>query len=403
MLFDWLHFVTYGALSKKYRNDGPILASQYGAAASIIRSIAPDDSIGGLHTGSMYYKEGVQPIPAACLSIENSELLSRLQNRGYVLTANLTLPCRLLEQRNSRNIIFEIPGQSRNPEIAKQIVLIGGHTDSWECHHRGCQGAHDDGQGVIVCMEALQAIMKHLTSQHRTGCERTIRVVLFVDEECRQRGANAYYESCSVEDLRNHFIACETDLGAGPVIGFGVSSTNAINEESARDVVRDILQPMDLVMENWLQRESKKPRWRDLGNGTYDDNGEYMSNGDSICIAVGKDGKERKGSDSKVGSKGSDESFKISERQLKQSQSVNYVDSNWSGWGVDTYPLVGTGGVPGLLLRHEDTWWNNDYFHHHHTSSDTIDHVDEDLLMLNFLAMMSAAYLMANTHMEIPR
>jgi carboxypeptidase Q len=186
VLFDWQHFVTYGALSGKYRNNGPIFASQYGAVASIIRSIAPDDSIGGLHTGSMYYQDGIKEIPAACLSIENTELLSRLSRRGYNLDAKLVLPCKLLEPKNSKNIIFELPGQSKDPYIAKQIVLIGGHTDSWECHHRGCQGAHDDGQGVIVCMEALHAITKYTRS--KGGCERTIRVVLFVDEECRQTG-----------------------------------------------------------------------------------------------------------------------------------------------------------------------------------------------------------------------
>ena len=209
-------------------------------------------------------------------------------------------------------------------------------------------------------------------------------------------GANAYYDSCSEEDLRNHFIALETDLGAGPVIGFGVSSTKAENEEDAREVVRNVLTPMDEVMSTWLEKDSSKKQWTDMGNGTYDDNGVYMDNGDSVHLEVdqsSKDGKYWNGM----------KTMKIKDRQLKQYNTVSHVDSKWPGWGVDTMPLVKTGGVPGLLLRHEDTWWINDYFHHHHTSSDTIDHVDEDLLALNFMAVMSAAYLMANTTMEIPR
>ena len=113
----------------------------------------------------------------------------------------------------TRNIIFEIPGCGSNGN-ADEIVLIGGHTDSWECHHLSCQGAHDDGQGVMVCLEALKMIKD-------SGIipSRTIRCVLFVDEECRQSGAKAYLEQC--KDVEKIVCAMETDLGAGPVIGFG--------------------------------------------------------------------------------------------------------------------------------------------------------------------------------------
>ena len=70
----------------------------------------------------------------------------RLIKRGYTLTATVTLPCRRFEDRKSRNIIYEVQGST------DEVVLIGGHTDSWECHHLGCQGAHDDGQ---VCTHVI--------------------------------------------------------------------------------------------------------------------------------------------------------------------------------------------------------------------------------------------------------
>ena len=65
---------------------------------------------------------------------------NRLMKRGYLLSATITLPCRRYEDKKSRNIVYEIQGS------IDEVVLIGGHTDSWECHHLSCQGAHDDGQ-----------------------------------------------------------------------------------------------------------------------------------------------------------------------------------------------------------------------------------------------------------------
>ena len=173
--------------------------------------------------------------------------------------------------------------------------------------------------------------------------DRTIRCVLFVDEECRQSGATAYLEACT--DVDNITAAIETDLGAGPVIGFGFSGG-----DGGQAVVREILEPMSVI--NKFKKNLK------------DDEGKPLC-GENDC--------------------------------------VNRVDDSWSGAGVDTEPLIKRGGVPGLLLRHEDTFWLHDYFHHHHTASDTIDHVDQGLLMLNLHCMMSAAWLLDNTDKEIPR
>ena len=331
VLVDWQTFVTYGALSGAYRNDAASQAASYGAIGIVIRSIAPNGSIGGLHTGTMEYHESVTKIPACCLSAENTELLTRLHERGYQLNATLCLPCKELPPRESKNIIFDLPGCHDDPDVANSIVLIGAHSDSWECHHQACQGAHDDGQGIAVIMQVLHIIKKH----YPDGCMRTIRVVLFVDEEVRQSGASAYFESLSESELAKHYIVMETDLGAGPVCGFGFSSLNCDDKgEKARDIVKSILKPMN-----------------DL----------------------------------------------IHEKEV-----VNRIEKDWAGWGVDTYPLC-KAGIPGLLLRHEDTWWNGDYFHHHHTASDTIDHVDKSLLILNLKCMLAATFLCANSLEVIPR
>ena len=88
----------------------------------------------------MVYDDDIKPIPACCLSQENTEVLTRLSNRGYSLQGSLCLPCTQHTDSNSRNIIFDLPGCSTNPTIRESIVLIGAHTDSWECHHESCQG-----------------------------------------------------------------------------------------------------------------------------------------------------------------------------------------------------------------------------------------------------------------------
>ena len=93
----------------------------------------------------------------------------------------------------------------------------------------------------------------------------------------------------------------------------------------------------------------------------------------------------------------------ISTNHKGMSSKCNVVNDDWSGYGVDTAPLVLEGAVPGILLRHEDTWWYNDYFHHHHTASDTIDHVNPALLKLNLQCVAAATWLCANTEQEIPR
>jgi carboxypeptidase Q len=81
---------------------------------------------------------------------------------------------------------------------------------------------------------------------------------------------------------------------------------------------------------------------------------------------------------------------------------TNRVDESWSGRGVDIIPLIDE-GVPGLLLRHEDSWWYREYFHMHHTASDTIDHVDTNMLTLNLQVLLGAVWLLANSDFRMIR
>jgi carboxypeptidase Q len=337
VLLDYGSFTLYKDMSAPIRGGAAIEASRMGAACYLHRVLAPDGSTSGLHTGTIYpFPADVKPIPSAAVTIEDSELLSRLIRRGYALYGNVTLPCRRYADKASRNIIFEIAGSGPH---ADEVVLIGGHTDSWECHHLSCQGAHDDGQGVIVCMETLRSIQ-----QCGLVPARTIRCVLFVDEEVRQSGADEYLRACT--DVDKIVVALETDLGAGPVVGFGY--TGGLG---GAEVVSDILRPMSAL-------NSFKAGLRD-------------SKGNPLC---------------------------------KECDCVNRVDPDWLGWGVDTWPLVINEGVPGLLLRHEGTWWDADYFHNHHTASDCINNVDPGLLLLNQHAVTLATWLLANaTDVVIPR
>lgn len=238
VIFDYKRYIDYGS-HNSLRRYGPREASKYGALAALIRSIAPDSTTSGVHTGSQMpcdpsAVDEPQPIPAACMAVEDVELLSRLAARGHTLNVSLKLPCTQGVDKTSRNIVMEIPGS----DLAHQIVIVGGHTDSWDCQMQGCQGAHDDGQGVILSMDIVKLI-------HKLGLKprRTIRAVLFVDEEVSQSGANGYADAHAEEAKSNIVAAIETDMGVGPVAGFGFSGTPA-----ARAMLSAMLQPLQEVI-----------------------------------------------------------------------------------------------------------------------------------------------------------
>ena len=200
-------FTNYSA-TVQYRLHGPSRAARYGAVAAIVRSITPV-SLQTLHAGSVEYAEDQPKIPAAVTTIECAELLQRLQDRGEQLRLHLTMGAKFLPEAESANVVAEIRGREKPDEV----ILIGGHIDSWDI----CDGAHDDGGGCIVSWETVR-LLKTLGLRPR----RTIRVVLFTNEENGMRGGKGYRDAHKTE-LANHVLAIESDYGVFRPIGFGLS------------------------------------------------------------------------------------------------------------------------------------------------------------------------------------
>ncbi len=186
------------------RGAGPSDAARLGAIGLLIRSIGTDDNRLP-HTGATRYREGIPKIPAAALSAPDASLLTRLLERGPV-RVRFTLTCRTLPDGESANVIGDIPGR----EAPQEIVLLGAHLDSWDLG----TGAIDDAAGCGIVIEAARQIGL-LPKRPR----RTIRVVLFANEENGLKGGKAYAEAHAAE-LASHVAALEADLGQGPPLGF---------------------------------------------------------------------------------------------------------------------------------------------------------------------------------------
>ena len=204
-------FTTYGE-TVRYRVRGASEAAKYGAVAGLIRSVGPV-SLQTPHTGTLRYDEDLPQIPHAALTIEGAEMLQRMQDRGERVVVTLKMEAEMRGEALSRNVIAELVGRER-PE---EIVVIGGHIDSWDVG----QGAMDDAGGVIATWEVLN-ILKRLGLQPR----RTIRVVAWTNEENGLRGATAYRDA-HADELDNHVLAIETDSGVFAPVGFGVTASDA--------------------------------------------------------------------------------------------------------------------------------------------------------------------------------
>ena len=205
-----------------YRSNGASRAARHGAVAALVRSVSPV-SLQTPHTGARRYAEDQPRIPAAAITIEGAEMLARMQARGERLRARLRMGARFLPDAESANVVAELRGRER-PE---EVVLVGGHLDSWDVG----QGAHDDGGGCVAAWEVLR-LLKTLKLRPR----RTIRVVLFTNEENGLRGGNAYRDAHRAE-LPNHVLAIESDSGVYRPTGFGLASAAT---PRARANVREI-------------------------------------------------------------------------------------------------------------------------------------------------------------------
>lgn len=197
---------TFGAYSGAVdqRGLGASRASKYGAVGALIRSMTTrlDDVP---HTGAMSYEEGVTPIPALCISTNDAELLSRLLQREAV-RVYMRSTCHPAAPATNYNVIGEIKG-STHPD---EIILVGGHLDAWDVG----EGAHDDGAGVVHAIEVIELLKKMNYTP-----KRTIRCVLFANEESGLAGGKAYW-AASNEAKEYHMAAIESDRGGFTPRGF---------------------------------------------------------------------------------------------------------------------------------------------------------------------------------------
>jgi carboxypeptidase Q len=209
VLFD-VPFTSYGE-TVQYRSRGAVAAAQAGAVASLIRSVTPF-SMNTPHTGGMRYEEGVPRIPHAALTLEDAAMLHRMQDRGERIEIRLTLESVDEGMVSSRNVMGEIVGR----EFPNEVVVLGGHTDSWDVG----QGAMDDAGGVVAAWEAVR-LMKELGLRPR----RTVRVVGWTAEEVGIYGGEAYAEA-PARTREEHVLGIESDSGVFSPLGFGFSGTD---------------------------------------------------------------------------------------------------------------------------------------------------------------------------------
>lgn len=204
---DEQQIITFRAYGGCYpvRGNGAVEAGKLGAKAVIIRSLGmPIDP--HPHTGSMHYNDSIEKIPAAAVSTQDAEMIQQLVDSKKSLEFVLEMDCRNYPDVSSYNVIAEMTG-SENPD---EIITFGGHLDSWDTG----EGAHDDGAGVIHCLEALR-ILKELEYQPKN----TLRLVFFMNEENGNFGGKSYAKI--VKDKGENIIAAlESDRGGFAPRGF---------------------------------------------------------------------------------------------------------------------------------------------------------------------------------------
>jgi len=243
VLYD-VPFTTYGQ-TVGYRVKGASEAAKLGAKAALVRSISPE----GLytpHTGTLYYAEDAPQIPSAAITVEDAAWIRRLSARGVPVQLHLEMGAEDRGEGTSRNAIGEIRGREK-PE---EVVVLGCHIDSWDVG----QGAQDDGGGCVAAMEAGRLI-----ASLPTPPRRTIRVVLFTNEENGLAGGRTYAEQAT----ERHVAAIESDTGLGHPDGFRVDVRPREGEDEAatearRAAVIAALQPASALLRT-LEADTLRP------------------------------------------------------------------------------------------------------------------------------------------------
>lgn len=197
------------------RGNGATEAAKLGAVGAIVRSMTTrlDDFP---HTGSMRYGVGVPLIPAAAISTNGAELLSRTLKENPRTQFYFQQNCEARPDAPSHNVIGELKGTTH----ASEYLVVGGHLDSWDL----AQGAHDDGTGCVQAIEALR-----LLKASGYVPQRTLRAVMFMNEENGLRGGITYADSArSKQEI--HLAAIESDRGGFTPLGFGIVGNAAQKE-----------------------------------------------------------------------------------------------------------------------------------------------------------------------------
>lgn len=215
-------FTTYGE-NVRYRIRGASEAAKLGAKAVLVRSVT-SQSLSTPHTGTLRYDPEQPKIPAAAITLEDAEQLQRWSDRGKTIEVELSMAARQFDDAPSANVIGDIAGGSRPDEI----VLLGAHLDSWDVG----QGAQDDGAGVAMVLEAMRLLAS------MPPAKRSIRAVLFTNEENGLAGGRAYAEN--VSPLENHIAAIEADSGAGVPLNFSFKQPESMRDPQLKQVLQQL-------------------------------------------------------------------------------------------------------------------------------------------------------------------
>jgi len=213
----------------RFRHHGARLAAAQGAVACLVRSVTAN-SMRSPHTGMLSYADAETKIPAAAVTTEDANTIAALQERGVPVVVNLKMEAKQFPDVPSANVIGELRGSVWPDEV----VVIGGHIDTWDVGH----GAHDDGGGCVIAMEAISVL-------RRLGMipKRTIRVVLWTNEENGLRGGKAYAKDHAGE-MPNHVAAIESDSGVFRPTGY---STECEDPQRERIVVQQMQEIVKLL------------------------------------------------------------------------------------------------------------------------------------------------------------
>ena len=204
-------FSAYSGASNQ-RGAGPSEAAKYGAIGAVVRSLSSfNDDVP--HTGGTRYALNIPKIPAVAISTNGANQLSELLKDDKSLQFYFETHAQMLDDVLSYNVVGEIKGS----EFPEEIIVVGGHLDSWDLS----EGAHDDGAGCVQSIEVLR-LMQAIGYQPK----RTIRAVMFMNEENGLMGGRKYAELAEV-NKENHIAALESDRGGFLPVGFGITGTKA--------------------------------------------------------------------------------------------------------------------------------------------------------------------------------